>query len=72
MIQVEGATVGDAIVNVNRLHPELGTRLIDESGAVRSYINLFANDEDIRFLGGFGTPVQDGDEVTVVPAIAGG
>ena len=61
---------------VERTRPELGPgireRICDESGKVRRFVNIFANDEDIRFLKNLETPIKDSDEVSIVPAIAGG
>jgi sulfur-carrier protein len=53
-------------------HPGLKDKLCDDSGRVRRFVNIFANDEDIRFLEDLATPLDDGDEVSIVPAIAGG
>ncbi len=68
----EGRTVGEVLREVERAHPALGVRLLDAQGRPRRYLSLFLNDEDVRHLSGLETAVQDGDELTVVPAIAGG
>lgn len=68
----EGATVGEILDNLDKAHPGLGERICDEQGAVRRFVNIFLNDEDIRFLKEKETPVKDGDELSIVPAIAGG
>lgn len=67
-----GATVGDVIRDLEKRFPGLGARLLDDKGAVRRYVNIFHNDEDIRFLQDLATPVSDGDRLTIIPAIAGG
>jgi sulfur-carrier protein len=71
-VRVEGATVGEVLHHLQRLYPELGARLLDGKGGVRRYINLFHNDEDIRFLQSLETPVAEGDTLSIIPAIAGG
>jgi MoaD family protein len=72
VIEVEGATVGDVVSEVARRYPALESRLRDGEGKPYAFVTFYLNDEDIRFKDGFDTPIQDGDEVTVVPAIAGG
>jgi sulfur-carrier protein len=71
-VAVEGSTVGEVIDALEGAHPGLKDKLCDDSGRVRRFVNIFANDEDIRFLEDLATPVDDGDEVSIVPAIAGG
>ena len=71
-VAVEGTTVGDVITNLRETYPSLGEQITDDEGNVRRFVNLFANDEDIRFLDELETEVSDGDEVSIVPAIAGG
>jgi sulfur-carrier protein len=71
-VQVSGATVGQLLVNLEAAHPGLRERICDEAGAVRRFINIFVAAEDIRFLQNLDTPVKDSDEVSIVPAIAGG
>jgi molybdopterin converting factor small subunit len=70
-VAAEGATVADLIEDLERRHPGLRDRILDEKG-VRRFINLFLGDEDIRFLDGLGTSVKAGDALSIVPAIAGG
>ena len=60
------------IDHLNGVHPGLKDRICDEQGEVRRFINIYVNEEDIRFLTGKETPLKDGDEVSIVPAIAGG
>lgn len=71
-VQASGATVGDLIHDLDRQYPGMRERLLEEGGAVRRFINVYVNEEDIRFLQGAGTAVKPGDEVAIVPAIAGG
>jgi molybdopterin converting factor small subunit len=67
-----GATVGAALADAVTRFPALGPRLRDEQGALYPFVTVYLNDEDIRFLGGFEAVVRDGDELSVVPAVAGG
>lgn len=67
-----GATVGEVVAGVADRYPALAPRLRDANGAPYAFVTFYLNDEDIRFQGGFAAPVRDGDELTVVPAIAGG
>jgi sulfur-carrier protein len=71
-VQAVGATVGEVVGDVAARYPSLAPRLRDASGAPYAFVTFYLNDEDIRFRGGFAAPVRDGDELTVVPAIAGG
>jgi molybdopterin synthase sulfur carrier subunit len=71
-VQVLGATIRDVIENLEKQHPGLKERLCDEKGELRRFVNIYLNDEDIRFAKGKETPVKDGDEVSIIPAIAGG
>lgn len=70
-VQGTGATLGELIKDLDTRHPGIGDRLVDESG-LRRFVNVYLNDEDVRFLDGLGTPLSDGDTVTVLPAVAGG
>jgi molybdopterin synthase sulfur carrier subunit len=72
VVTAAGATVGDILVNLDATFPGLGDRLCDEQGNVRRFVNIFVNDEDIRFLDDKATTVKDTDEISIVPAIAGG
>lgn len=71
-VSVAGATVGELIVSLEKAYPGIKERLCDDSGAVRRFVNIFQNDEDIRFLQNLDTPVKESDEISIVPAIAGG
>ena len=67
-----GTTVGDVVGDVATRYPRLADRLRDANGQPYPFVTFYLNDEDIRFQGGFAATVHDGDELTVVPAIAGG
>jgi sulfur-carrier protein len=71
-VAAAGATVGDIIKSLEQQYPGIKERLCDDSGQVRRFVNIFQNDEDIRFLQNLDTPVKDSDEISIVPAIAGG
>jgi molybdopterin synthase sulfur carrier subunit len=66
-----GDSLGGLIADLDAQFPGLADRLI-EDGALRRFVNVYLNDEDVRFLGGLDTPVTDGDSVTILPAVAGG
>jgi molybdopterin synthase sulfur carrier subunit len=67
----EGATLADVLVDLDTRHPGLRERIVDEKG-LRRFVNVYVNDEDVRFMGGLQTTLADGDSVTVLPAVAGG
>ena len=71
-VQAKGDTVEDLIGDLDRQFPGLRDRLVDEAGELRRFINIYVNQEDIRFLDNKATRLKDGDEVAIVPAIAGG
>jgi len=71
-VSAAGLTIGEIIGDLERQFPGIKERLCDDSGAVRRFVNIFANDEDIRFLQNLDTPVKESDEISIVPAIAGG
>ena len=70
-VEGSGTTLGELIGDLDIRYGGLRDRLQDESG-LRRFVNVYLNDEDVRFLGGLETPVKDGDTVTVLPAVAGG
>ncbi len=71
-VQVEGATIQEVFSNLERSHVGIGAKIFDDSGEIRRFINVFVNGDDVRHADGPATAVQSGDEVSVVPAIAGG
>lgn len=71
-VKVEGATVGEMFDNMESQYPGIKERLMDEKGEVRRFVNVYVNEEDIRFLDGVKTALKAGDSVAIVPAIAGG
>lgn len=71
-VQAKGETVDDVVHDLDRQFPGLRDRLMDEKGELRRFINLYVNEEDVRFLDGRTTNLKEGDTVSIVPAIAGG
>lgn len=71
-VALEGTDVRSVIANLDGAHPGLADRLLDEDGNLRRFVNVFVADDDIRFLDGLDTPVPDGAEVAIIPAVAGG
>jgi len=71
-VSIEATNIGDMIDNLEAAHAGLKERLCDEKGEIRRFVNVYLNDEDVRFLKGRDTELKDGDEVSIVPAIAGG
>ena len=71
-IDVQGATVGEAMNALLAQHPELRKHLYTEDGKLRAFVNLYLNDEDIRYLEKEATALKEGDNISIVPSIAGG
>jgi len=71
-VEASGSSVAEVITNLGDRFPQLRDRICDENGEVRRFINVYLNDEDIRFKSGKNTPVADGDVLSIIPAIAGG
>jgi len=72
LVEAAGANIGELIEDLEKTYPGIKERLCDQNGNVRRFVNIFLNDEDIRFLEDKGTAVKQGDEISIVPAIAGG
>lgn len=71
-VEVDAATVGEAIASLEQAHPGVAERLLDDSGQLRRFVNVFVDDEDVRFQQGLETPVGAGSTVSIIPAVAGG
>jgi sulfur-carrier protein len=67
-----GGDVGSLIKDLDTRHPGLSERLLDDSGQLRRFVNVYVNDEDVRFLDGLGTALPEGAQVSIIPAVAGG
>ena len=71
-VACEGASVSELLADLEKRYPGIKERICDEQGKLRRFVNVFVNEEDIRFLKGDQTAVKDGDDVSIIPAIAGG
>ena len=71
-IEVDGATIGDAVQSLVGLHPALGGQLLTPEGELHRFVNVYLNGRDVRYLAGLDTPVDERDEIRLLPAIAGG
>ena len=71
-VEVDAGTVGEAIAALDAANPGFTSRILDESGALRRFVNVFVSDDDVRFLDGLDTAVPEGGTVAIVPAVAGG
>ena len=72
LVSLEGATLGDVVQNLEASYPGMRERLCEEDGELRRFVNVFVNGEDVRFLSGLASELAEGDEVSIVPAVAGG
>ena len=71
-VEGSGTTLGELIANLDKTYPGVQTRVCDDGGKLRRYLNVYVNSQDVRFLAQEGTALKDGDEVAIIPAIAGG
>lgn len=71
-VEMEGENLGELIGALEEQYPGMKERLLDENGELRYFVNLYLNNEDVRFLDGLDTPTKSGDELSIVPAVAGG
>lgn len=71
-VEIDAATVAELVENLETSFAGIKEKLVDEKGEIRRYVNIYVNDEDIRFLDGAETPLNSGDNLSIVPAIAGG
>jgi molybdopterin converting factor small subunit len=71
-VEGRGDTLADLFVDLDSRHEGIRARLVGEDGSLQRFVNVYLNDEDVRFLGGAATPLSDGDVVTILPAVAGG
>ena len=72
VVDGEGATLGACITQLEAAYPGIKERLMDDGGELRRFVNIYLNGEDVRFADGLGTALKDGDELSIVPAVAGG
>jgi molybdopterin synthase sulfur carrier subunit len=71
-VSVEGATIGEILVQLTSTHPGVRGQLLNDDGTLHRFLNVYVNDDDVRYLGGVDAPVANGDEITLLPAVAGG
>jgi len=71
-VSVDGSTVQEVLAALDTAHPGFAERLLDDAGELRRFVNVFVSDDDVRFMEGMSTPVPDGAEVSIIPAVAGG
>ncbi|MEV4439269.1 MoaD/ThiS family protein [Streptomyces sp. NPDC049577] len=71
-VPAEGATLADVIASLETNHPGIGARILDDAGKLRRFVNVYVNDDDVRFGGGLAAPTPDGAGVSIIPAVAGG
>ncbi|MEA2516772.1 MAG: sulfur-carrier protein [Actinomycetota bacterium] len=71
-VEASGDTISAVIEDLERNHPGIKERILDESGSLRRFVNVYVGDEDVRFLQGIDSPVDEGGSVSIIPAVAGG
>jgi molybdopterin converting factor small subunit len=71
-VEVEGSNLGEVLESLEANHPGIKSRVLDDTGALRRFVNIYVGDEDVRFIGGIDAPVADGAKVSIIPAVAGG
>ena len=71
-VQVEASTLQEAVVALEQQYPGLNSRILEDNGEIRRFVNVYINGEDVRFLGGLQASVKERDEISIVPAVAGG
>ena len=72
IVEVEPGTLSEVIGSLDTAHPGFADRLLDDDGSLRKFVNIFVDDDDVRYLDGLGTQVSDGITVSIIPAVAGG
>ena len=71
-VTVSGATLSDALADLDVQYPGIGARVLDDQGKLRRFVNVYVNDDDVRFLENLSTPTPDGASISIIPAVAGG
>lgn len=71
-VTVAGATLVDALADLDAQYPGIGARVLDDAGRLRRFVNVYVNDDDVRFLEDLDTPTPDGSSISIIPAVAGG
>jgi molybdopterin synthase sulfur carrier subunit len=71
-VSVEGSTVGEVLQALVSAHPGISEQVLDPDGSLHRFVNIYLNDDDVRYLSALDTPVKEGDEISILPAVAGG
>ena len=71
-VSVAGSTLRDSISDLDAQFPGIAARVLDDAGALRRFVNVYVNDDDVRFLDSLDTPILDGAQISIIPAVAGG
>jgi molybdopterin converting factor small subunit len=71
-VTAEGATLQEVLDSLDAQYPGIAARVLDDNGALRRFVNIYVNDDDVRFLDGLVTPIADGANISIIPAVAGG
>ena len=71
-VTVDGSTVGEVLQSLVNEHPDMGEQVFNADGTLHRFVNVYVNDDDVRYLSALDTPVKEGDEVSILPAVAGG
>ncbi len=72
VVNVAGGTLSEVLNNLEKQYPGVKARIVDTTGELHRFVNIYVNTEDVRFMGGLETSIKEGDEVSIVPAVAGG
>jgi sulfur-carrier protein len=72
VVTVDGATIGEVLAKLVAEYPDMTGQVIQEDGSLHKFVNIYVNDDDVRYLNGVDTPVPDGAEISILPAVAGG
>ncbi len=72
VVEINGSTIGEVLTTLVEQHPGLSGQVIGEDGTLNKFVNIYVNDDDVRYLQQLDTPVKDGDEISILPAVAGG
>lgn len=72
VVTAEGATLAEVVADLEKNHPGISARILDDTGKLRRFVNVYVNDDDVRFADGLATEIEDGAGISIIPAVAGG
>ncbi|MGW7448331.1 ubiquitin-like small modifier protein 1 [Kitasatospora sp. NPDC054795] len=72
VVTAEGATLAEVVADLEKNHPGISARILDDTGKLRRFVNVYVNDDDVRFAEGLATEIKDGAGISIIPAVAGG